>query len=364
MTGSAFGGGAAAQRRGLALVVVLWLLAVLALVATAFATTMRTETRVVANEIENGRARALADAGLHRAVAAIFDLSPDNPWPTEGTPRTIALPGGTVRVAVQDERGRISLNLAPEAMLREIVRALLRDARRADEIVDAILDWRDEDDDRHDRGAEAREYRAAGLPQVPRDGAFKTVSELRSVLGIDAATFARLAPLVTVFSPQNSVDPSVAPEAVLRVLPGFQPEQVEALLAARREWLEGRGGGALGYAFGNMGTGPPAPIPSADAPPAEAPPPAPLMSPAGPQPGATPAPPDPASPPSQPQVGGAGAVFAVRAAARTADGASFVREAVVWVVMGPEPAWWVLDWREGGPEPPAAPETGTVTRRR
>ncbi len=232
------------DRAGLALVVVLWLLVVLGLVATGFATSTGTETKVTANELANGHAEALADAGLQRAVAALFDLGPDTPWPTEGTPVPVTLKGGTVALSVQDERGLISLNLTPEPILREILRNVVEDGKTADRLTDAIVDWRDPDDDRHVNGGEAADYKRVGSAVRPSNAPFRTVAELRSVLGMDAATYDRLAPLVTVHSPSPNVDLNVAPEAVLRVLPGIDPATVELdpLDASRVAGREGRRG--------------------------------------------------------------------------------------------------------------------------
>ena len=391
---------AVARRRGLALVVVLWLLVVLGMIATIFATTTRTETRVVANEIENGRARELADAGIHRVIPALFDLDAQHPWPIEGTPRDFALPGGTVSVAVQDERGRISLNLTHEAFLRDMMRAVVGSERRGDEIADLVVDWRDEDDNRHVGGAEARDYRAAGLDYTPRNAPLRTVGELRLLKGMDAATFAQMAPFVTVYSPQPMVDLSVAPEFLLRIIPGIPPEAIAAILTARRDWLEGRGPPPPGMMLGGGLGGAPAPAPIQGAPaqsgltpmtnlpkvPTGAPlpegaVPSPLAfvpsAQSGPQSGA--APPQSGAPAagagSSPNPGGEGnllpqavpqapgSVYAIRATARTDEGAVFVREAVVWVRVGAEPAWWVLDWREGSASGTTMPTAGAVTRR-
>ena len=215
--------------------------------------------------------------------------------------------------------------------------------------------------------------------------------------GMNGPTYAQLAPLVTVYSPQPAVDVGVAPEGVLRALPGLQPEQIEELLRVRRDWLEGRGPPPPGLNFGGgLGggvpvlAGPPAaaqggqmPMIGGPAPPAGgqmpvlgAPSPMmPLPRPEAPGPAlAAPSPSVPADPsqaqpapipgaPAQHAVG-QGAIYAVRAAARTDDGATFIRNAVVWVRAGPEPSWWVLDWSEGSAETTTArTPPATINRR-
>ena len=57
--------------RGIALVAVLWVVSLLAAVAASFATTVRSETVVARNQIQNAEVRALADAGFYRTVVAL-----------------------------------------------------------------------------------------------------------------------------------------------------------------------------------------------------------------------------------------------------------------------------------------------------
>ena len=59
------------RTRGIALVAVLWGVSLLAAIAASFATTVRSETVVARNQIQNAEARALADAGFYRTVMAL-----------------------------------------------------------------------------------------------------------------------------------------------------------------------------------------------------------------------------------------------------------------------------------------------------
>ena len=51
-------------------------------------------------------------------------------------------------------------------------------------LVDAIVDFRDEDDLHCLQGAEDRDYADAGLPRGAKDAAFEAVEELQQVLGM------------------------------------------------------------------------------------------------------------------------------------------------------------------------------------
>ncbi len=67
-------------QRGLALVVVLWVLVLLSLIAASFTKTTRTEVNITRNLIDNAKAEALADAGVYRAIyASVANLLPVPP---------------------------------------------------------------------------------------------------------------------------------------------------------------------------------------------------------------------------------------------------------------------------------------------
>ena len=95
---------------------------------------------------------------------------------------SMAASGGSLTIAVQDEAGKVDLNIGSEATA---ARARSRGRRGGGEAAaDAILDFRDSDDDRRPSGAERAEYRAAGRPQGPKNAPFFVVEELAAVLGL------------------------------------------------------------------------------------------------------------------------------------------------------------------------------------
>ena len=64
----------------------------------------------------------------------------------------------------------------------------------AQRTLEAILDWRDADDLKRPNGAEAPDYQAAGSKYVPTNSPFESVGELQRVLGVTPALMARIAP--------------------------------------------------------------------------------------------------------------------------------------------------------------------------
>ena len=62
------------------------------------------------------------------------------------------------------------------------------------------------------------EYVAAGLPYGPRNNRFETLGELQRVLGMDAALYEQLEPMLTLYSRQSRPDPRFAAGPVLTAL--------------------------------------------------------------------------------------------------------------------------------------------------
>ena len=61
-----------AWQQGIALVVVLWLLVLMTVIAASHARIIRTETRLASNQVENSKARSLAEAGVHHAILELL----------------------------------------------------------------------------------------------------------------------------------------------------------------------------------------------------------------------------------------------------------------------------------------------------
>lgn len=159
------------------------------------------ENRGIISEVqaENERAKltAACDAGLQLAVAGLASTNKKQQWPIDGTPRNLMFEDVALTITIEDERGKVPLNGINEDQVRGLFAAAGLVGTRLDTVVDSFEDWLDPDSDRRVNGAEARDYLSQGYQ--PRNGAFRTVGELRMVKGMDDDLFARVAPAVTVF---------------------------------------------------------------------------------------------------------------------------------------------------------------------
>lgn len=232
------------RQRGIALIAVLWTVLLLSLIATNFLTQTRTDARITRNLIDNAGAEALADAGIHRAIVALLApatgglLGPEiegllelgrgpgavtrrsvedqlrpllegrvgaadgvvfyDVWRADGAEHLFLFGGGEVRIVIEDEAGKVDLNRAPDQLLVDLFVAVGVGDQRASELVDAIVDFRDRDNLRRLNGAEDGDYERAGLPYGAKDAPFEAIEELQRVLGMTRALYRAVAPSITV----------------------------------------------------------------------------------------------------------------------------------------------------------------------
>jgi general secretion pathway protein K len=218
------------RQRGIALVVVLWLVVLMTVIGASHARNMRIETSLAFNHVGTARARALAEAGINRAIMELFVSDTATRWPLNGTARQIQLDSGSVNIAIRDASGLLDLNKADAVQLGAVLKAAGAEEALSQELADAILDWRDKDQLRRLHGAEDNDYRHAGLDWGARDGLFASVDELRYVLGMTHELFERLAPYLTVHSGQNDVNLKYAPAWLFSVLTNTEREPTETPL--------------------------------------------------------------------------------------------------------------------------------------
>lgn len=225
------------RQRGIALIVVLWLLVLLTVIVASHAHIIRTETRLAFNQIEASKARSLAEAGVYHAIMELLVSDEAQRWPVDGSVHHIHFDDGTAAIAIRDARGLIDINHAQPVLLEAALASAGIDEVQRKALVDATLDWRDKDNLRHLNGAEDDDYRRAGLQWAARDGPFSSIEEFRYILGMTNTLFERLAPYLTVYSGQAGVKSEFAPPWLARVLTGTSS-------IANTAGTGGRGGGS------------------------------------------------------------------------------------------------------------------------
>jgi len=222
--------------RGMALIVVLWMLVLLTIVIGTFAVLATTETLQARHVFDTTDARYAAEAGLHRAVVELRNPDMETRWVADGRPHRFNFGPAEIEVSITDETGLIDLNAAargnPELLLR-LFESVGLDEREAEMMVAAIQDWIDPDDETRVLGAEIDEYFAAGYPYGPANQPFGTVEELQQVIGTSLELFRAVESSLTVHSGRADFNPAFAPASVLRTLPELDPEDIALFIEER-----------------------------------------------------------------------------------------------------------------------------------
>ena len=235
----------ARDRRGVALMLVLWLIVVLGVVATAIAATSHADSTLTWNLRARTTARYAAESGVVVATELLRELllasSSD-----ETRARTfqevdrhfrdlrevpIGPGGGRFGIAVIDMNARLDLNRTDPSVLRSLF-AQFTDDSRAELAAAGLADWIDPDDMVRTGGAELADYVTMNSPYAPRNAPLDRLDDLAHVLHVGDALAAAVAPYVTVAS-DGLVNVNSASEPVLAALPGLGIARAHEIVARR-----------------------------------------------------------------------------------------------------------------------------------
>lgn len=223
------------RQRGVALLLVLWACTLLAILLGGYAMLARTAALQTRYQFEQTRAHYAAEAGLMRAIYALQDPDPKRRWADNGRVYPFPFDGATVQVSMIDEGGKVDLNAASPQVLQALFTAAGLDAASAAKLAANVVGWRSFLVDAAQADSARAAYAAAGRDYGPRHGPFATLEELQLVLGMTPALYQQLEPAITIWSGRAVPDPNTAPPLALAAVPGLDPQQVQAMLAARQQ---------------------------------------------------------------------------------------------------------------------------------
>ena len=214
------------RQQGAALVIVMWLVALLTALVGAYAASARIEYMQGRGLHDAVVAESAARAGLEYALVRVQAPDPGFAWLPDGRPYRWSFGAAELEVRIVDESGKVDLNAVDAGLLGSLFRVLGADDGRADAVAAAIVDWRDGDDLTQPMGgAEDPEYASAGLPYGAKDAPFESIAELEQVLGMDRPLFEATVRHVTVYSGLPQPDQRFASGEVLQAL-GVDPALV------------------------------------------------------------------------------------------------------------------------------------------
>jgi len=213
------------SQKGIALVLVLWVLLLLTIITGSFALMARMD-RLEAHSLLSGtQARLSAESAINLAVLALRDPQDETRMLADGRVYQQEIDGVLLEVSAIDERGKLDINGMDELTMANMLSGHGLELDAADLLAAAVMDWRDEDELERVNGAEEDAYFAAGLAVGPANRPFMMIEELLQVIGMDYELYRKLEPGITVFSRAGEPDPAFAPVEALMALPDITYEE-------------------------------------------------------------------------------------------------------------------------------------------
>ncbi|MBK7975770.1 MAG: type II secretion system minor pseudopilin GspK [Deltaproteobacteria bacterium] len=230
------------RERGVALLLVLLIIAVVATMQIETQYTTRIDAQIAANVALDTQFYYLAKSGIEAARSLLTEDRRDNAFDatTETWAAPIAYPvdEALVSLSLVDEERKFPINALikrtttpqqggqpaqtetqVDEELYNVFTSLLESLEIPAEVAPALVDWLDPDDDPYGGdGAEINFYERLKPPYKTKNGPLSTLDELRMVRGIDAKVFRVLADLVTPYVTEPKININTAPKELLTVL--------------------------------------------------------------------------------------------------------------------------------------------------
>ena len=225
---------AGARQKGIALVIVLWILLLVTISTGSYTLMARMDQLEAHTVISSTRARMAAEAGINLAVVSLRDPDELTRMVPDGRSYEIQVQDVLVEIQVTDERGKVDINAVDETTLTQLFQGHGLEGDNGLYLAAAVLDWADIDEMERANGAELPAYESAGLEVGPGNRPFLMIEELLQVLGMPWDLFKKIEPGLTVFSESGTPDPAYAPLEALLALPDMTEEDALNFIEERQ----------------------------------------------------------------------------------------------------------------------------------
>ena len=203
--------------RGIALILVMFVIATLSILVLEFIHSTRINLYIAGNIADGAKAFYLARSGITVAAGAMLQDAQDKNkedhlWEAWANPLP-ALPAGEgwVTVEIVDEDSKFNLNKLvrksglPDSVRRDVFEKLLTSLELDPELAKPVIDWIDKDTESQNGGDEDSiyGYSAQVDPYPSRNGPFLSLNELTLVNGMTDEIYKKLMPYVTVYGDEK-----------------------------------------------------------------------------------------------------------------------------------------------------------------
>lgn len=227
---------------GVALITVILIISILVAAALELNRLSRADIYSAANISDGVKLTYIAKSGFYGAAALLINSNNDyetlrDDWAHAevlSAQSKALFASGSFMVRIEDEKGKIPINKlvtggAVNANIKDMLLLLLKqpefdlNERKAAEIVDAIIDWMDDNNEITGAGAESSYYASLAAPYAAKNAPLDCIEELLMIRGITYELFAGtrekpgLGQYVTIYG-TGAININTAPKMVLRAL--------------------------------------------------------------------------------------------------------------------------------------------------
>ncbi len=169
--------------RGAALMVVLWLIAILAIASLTALRVISFDMDIAGSSIYGARAKHMAEMGI--AIGSHPSIERTDPLLSFQSEEKNE--GYTVRISSEGQRFNINAIIGGRDtdLLNTMFTEWGMELDESEALIDALTDWIDGDDQTSIKGAEVEEYEAVGRYNQPFNRPFYSLDEMRLVMGMD-----------------------------------------------------------------------------------------------------------------------------------------------------------------------------------
>lgn len=210
---------------------VLWVIALISFLTLGLIELMRLDIDMEVVRSKDFRARQLAESGI--AIAMHPSIERYDPLLFREFEE-----GESYDVRIESEDARLNINRLLESGDTDLLRRLFTHwdltSTEIDDVLGAMEDWFDPDDLPRLNGAEYEEYLEAGRHRGPGNAPFRTIDELREVLGLEPL-FEKKPDWLDFFSVYSSgrIDLNDAPIDLIQVICGVTLTRAESFVRLR-----------------------------------------------------------------------------------------------------------------------------------
>ncbi len=219
------------NQRGMILVVVLWVVAMMTAIIVALSAFTQKNLSLASAEAEQLRSEQLLYSGLEAAKASILATSPENRVFLDGERKRINLGNGNiVEVSAQDTAGLIDVNRTPIAVLESLANVIAPGNIEAVPLIHEIIRLRNMPEPK----SESKPKEKTGTEQV-KPVILSTAGELRALAGGSAMNITEFLKLATFHTVDGKINPFAAPDNALLAVPGLKLGDIAIFKSAKSQ---------------------------------------------------------------------------------------------------------------------------------